>query len=441
MSELDSRIEALTTSVTDLASKVNDAKEGGKDRYDSLKAELTAQATELDVVMEEHRKADLQADIATIKAGMEGLRPASKASAINAGPPDEDFGGVGDLFANTGFGGMLKSLDNFKRMPSPENYAALKTSGLQEGDSTKATVGDTSANGQYIMPTNFVAQVVELCQGRNIWRTLMNVNQGVRGLGVNLPYELDDASLQRAQGQGGEALAFGSNKDTRDFTVGSATATLFPLARIITVGNQLLRYSEGTAERLVRNKLATGFAKAEDYYILSGTGAGSQPKGILTSIAAASATYTTALSSETRAAAIGRGIGALEARSCDADAVVMTPTDWWELAVETLGTSGSGGWALAPALGAANQPVQRNFPLWGVPVYRDTLGFLTTGTALIGHWSDIDLFFGDEYRVDVSSEAGTNFALNLTSFRAEEEMAFNADPYVLTGKIQRVTGV
>ena len=63
------------------------------------------------------------------------------------------------------------------------------------------------------------------------------------------------------------------------------------------------------------------------------------------------------------------------------------------------------------------------------------------GTALIGNWSDVDLFFGDEYRVDVSSEAGTNFALNLTSFRAEEEMAFNADPYVLTGKIQRVTGL
>jgi HK97 family phage major capsid protein len=345
---------------------------------------------------------------------------------------DEHAGPEGD----TGFGSMLKAMADFQKQPSPDNWARLAGTGAM-----KATVGDSNANGGYIIPLNFVAQVVEICQGRNIWRQLMNVVPGVRGLGVNVPYELDDSSLIRAQGQGGEALAYGSNKDTRDFTVGSATASLFPLARIIRVGNQLLNYSEGSAERLVRNKLATAFAKAEDYYILSGTGANSQPKGILTSIAAASSTYTTALNSESRAAAIGRGIGALEARSCSADAVVMTPTDWWELAVETLGTSGSGGWALAPALGASSTPASRNFPLWGTPVYRDTMGFLTTGTALIGNWADVDLFFGDEYRVDVSNSEGTSFALNLTAFRAEEEMAFNADPYVLTGKIQRVTGV
>jgi HK97 family phage major capsid protein len=437
MSELDQRIEALTNAVTDLAEKSVEAKSGEKDRYEALKAELTAQSTELEEVLEEKRQEDLRESVETLKASMEGLRPASKASFINRDVADDDeIDLIGKHFGTTGFGRMLKAIMEFKETPSPENWAALSASGAM-----KATTGDTNANGQYLIPLNFVAQVVEICQGRNIWRNLMNVNTGVRGLGVNIPYELDDSSLQRAIGQGGEALAYGSNKDTRDFTVGSATASLFPLARIITVGNQLLRYSEGTAERLVRNKLATAFAKAEDYYILSGSGANSQPKGILTSLAAASATYSTALSSESRAAAIGRGIGALEARSCDADAVVMTPTDWWELATETLGTSGSGGWALAPALGAASTPAMRNFPLWGVPVYRDTMGYLTTGTALIGNWSDVDLFFGDEYRVDVSSEAGTNFALNLTSFRAEEEMAFNADPYVLTGKIQRVTGL
>ncbi len=438
MSDLDQRIEALTGAVTDLAAKSGDAKSGEKDRYDAIKSELTTQAAELETLLEEKRQAELVTTVDEIKARMEEFRPASKAADILRGADADDDLGL-DHYGATGFGSMLKAIVDFKTTPSPANWAALNASGATT--STKATLGDTNANGQFIIPLNFVSQVVEICQGRNIWRQLMSVNNGVRGLGVNIPYELDDASLQRAQGQGGEALAFGSNKDTRDFTLGSATASLFPLARIITVGNQLLRYSEGTAERLVRNKLGTAFAKAEDYYILSGSGANSQPKGILTSLAAASSTYSTALSSETRVAAIGRGIGALEARSCNADAIVMTPTDWWELAVETLGTSGSGGWALAPAMGASATPATRNYPLWGVPAYRDTLGFLTVGTALIGAWSDVDLFFGDEYRVDVSTEAGTNFALNLTSFRAEEEMAFNADPYVLTGKIQKVTGI
>lgn len=119
----------------------------------------------------------------------------------------------------------------------------------------------------------------------------------------------------------------------------------------------------------------------------------------------------------------------------------MTPTDWWELAVETLGSSGSGGWALAPGDGPQVNASRRSFPLWGVPVFRDNSTFLTTGTALIAAWSDIDLFFGDTYRIDVSTEAGTRWDRNITGFRAEEEIAFNADPYVLTGKVQRVTGL
>jgi HK97 family phage major capsid protein len=427
VSELDTRIEALTASVTTLAAQVADKADMPKDRYDSIKAELTEQSEALESLLTEKRQAELSGDVEALKARMAEFAPASKAAAI--------LGGVSQVSEEAPFGSFLKALWMAKTEPSPQNWAAF------EQYRVKATVGDTDANGGYLIPNNFVAQVVEICQGRNVYRQIMNVVNGVRGTGVDIPYELDDSSLIRAQGQGGEATAYGSNKDTRDFTVGSATASKFPLARIIDVGNQLLRYSEGAAERLVRNKLASTFAKGEAYYILSGTGANGQPKGILTSLAAASATYSTALSSETRASAIGRGIGALEARACDADAVVMTPTDWWELAVETLGSSGSGGWALAPGDGPTVNASRRSFPLWGVPVFRDNSGFLTTGTALIANWTDIDLFFGDNYRVDVSSEAGTRFDRNVTGFRAEEEIAFNADPYVLTGKVQRVTGL
>lgn len=427
--DLDSRIEALTASVTTLAAQVAD-KDMPKDRYDSIKAELTTHANELEALQAEKRQADVASDLEELKARMdEEFRPASKAAAILGGASGSQ------LSNEAPFGSFLKALWMAKTEPSPANWAAF------EPYRVKATVGDTDANGGYLIPNNFVAQVVEICQGRNVYRQIMNVVPGVRGTGVDIPYELDDSSLIRAQGQGGEATAYGSNKDTRDFTVGSATASLFPLARIIDVGNQLLRYSEGAAERLVRNKLGSTFAKGEAYYILSGSGANGQPKGILTSLTGASSSYSTALSSETRASAIGRGIGALEARACDADAVVMTPTDWWELAVETLGTSGSGGWALAPGDGPTVNASRRSFPLWGVPVFRDNSGFLTTGTALIANWSDIDLFFGDQYRVDVSSEAGTRFDRNVTGFRAEEEIAFNADPYVLTGKVQRVTGL
>jgi hypothetical protein len=43
--------------------------------------------------------------------------------------------------------------------------------------------------------------------------------------------------------------------------------------------------------------------------------------------------------------------------------------------------------------------------------------------------------------VDVSTEAGDRWDKNLTGFRGEEEFAFNADPYVLAGRFQRITDI
>ena len=82
-------------------------------------------------------------------------------------------------------------------------------------------------------------------------------------------------------------------------------------------------------------------ALAESYYIVSGSGT-SQPKGL----ANGSGITSTALSSEPRAATIGRAIGAVEARFHRATAVVVNTADYWELVTEGLGTSYAGGWAI-----------------------------------------------------------------------------------------------
>ena len=56
-----------------------------------------------------------------------------------------------------------------------------------------------------------------------------------------------------------------------------------------------------------------------------------------------------------------------------------------------------------------------------------------------GPTADIDI--GSEVRIDVSSEAGRRFDQNVTGFRAEEEFAFNAEPYVRTGKFVKILGL
>jgi hypothetical protein len=62
-------------------------------------------------------------------------------------------------------------------------------------------------------------------------------------------------------------------------------------------------------------------------------------------------------------------------------------------------------------------------------------------TALAGAWSDCDIYIGSEFRIDVSSEAGSRFDQNVTGFRAEEEFGFNAEAYVRTGKFVKILGL
>jgi hypothetical protein len=118
-------------------------------------------------------------------------------------------------------------------------------------------------------------------------------------------------------------------------------------------------------------------------------------------------------------------------------AIVLSSTNYFEMAVETLGSSGSGGWAFSPADGAAGRVPSGT--LWGIPVYRDPL--LTAGTGYVGAFKQVDLYLGQEYRIDVSSEAGTRFDQNVTGFRAEEEIAIDWRPAVFSGWIQRVTAI
>jgi HK97 family phage major capsid protein len=324
-----------------------------------------------------------------------------------------------DYIADADGNGFLKAVLDARRGDGPAN------------EYVKAVLGTSAATGQAIIPNNFVADVTEIAAIANPYRDLMTVIGPIIGKGVDIPYEVTGHSAALLQG------AYGSNKDIRDFTLGTVTATLYAIAEIIDIGNQFLRQSGGAAEQLARHRLGKAFGLAEANFILNGTGT-NQPRGILQAFLDYGGTaFTTAKGSEPRAATIGTALGAVEARNQRATAISMNPTTFWSLATEGLGTSYAGGWALEPAAGPAGD--NPTLSLWGIPVVRDAN--LTAGTALVGNFRECQLFFGQEYTIDVSSEAGTRFDQNVTGFRAEEEMAFDARPYVLSGYFQKVTGL
>ena len=92
-----------------------------------------------------------------------------------------------------------------------------------------------------------------------------------------------------------------------------------------------------------------------------------------------------------------------------------------------------------PTSAAAPNPTIGMIKVWGLPVYADPN--MPTDSMVVGEWSSATLYTGQTYRVDVNDSAGTRWDTNETGFRAEEEIAFNAQPYVVSGIFQRVTGL
>jgi hypothetical protein len=81
-----------------------------------------------------------------------------------------------------------------------------------------------------------------------------------------------------------------------------------------------------------------------------------------------------------------------------------------------------------------------------MPVYpdpaADAQGTATvTDNLVVADWKAFKVFFGENYRVDSSDQAGNRWDTNVTGFRGEEEMGFDARPAVYAGYAQIVTDI
>jgi HK97 family phage major capsid protein len=424
--ELDRQAEEIKSQLVALATELRDKSDMPLDRITAIQDEITAKSAALDKLEAERRQSEIDGRLAELDERVKAFtrnQAQSKAAAILSGVHERSE--------------ASKSVGRYSETNFLAALVARRTGDTDAQEFVKAVLGTSAATGQAIVPGNFVAALVDQIALVNPYRRAFDVISGISGAGVSVPYETTAVTAALVQG------AYGSNKDVRDWGFGAATATLYTIAQIADVGNQLLRQSNGGAERSARRRLAGSIGMTEAQWINNGSGS-SQPLGFFAAIAANGnvAAFKTTLSSEPRAAAIGRGIGSLEARGVMADnlAIFLAPTDYWELASEGLGTAYAGGWAIDPAGGAAaNPPISS---VWGVPIYRDPNWPSTkAGTALIVDRGSCEIFTGQEYRIDVSSEGGNRFDQNITGFRAEEEFAFTAEPAVKTGRVQEVIGI
>ena len=305
---------------------------------------------------------------------------------------------------------------------------------------SKATVGDTNAAGGFLVPAPVIRDINEQAVPGRAVVDLFTTIDGVRGSGVAVPWEDSNTSLTRAV-----IAAAGATKENKNLIVGSYTATLYTLARIFDVGNQLLRQSEGAAEKMVRSGLARAFALGEDYYAIQGSGS-SEPYGLLTAIGT-SGTYVTTFSSPSAstiagnwATGLAKAAGAVANRGATPDAAVFNSGDYW---TNIASGADAAGFYVDPMGGGFNFSVTQTGTTgagpWGIRV-RHTPN-MPTDNMVVGEYSAAWFFRGQGYRVDVSSEAYDRWDKNLTGFRGEEEIAFDARPFVYTGRFQRITNI
>lgn len=297
----------------------------------------------------------------------------------------------------------------------------------------KATLATTDATGGWIVPNALVDEIIKPAVAGDPYRSLVTVREGVTAYQIDLPWR--GAAPARMT-----VAARGATKENVDLTYNGYTVTMYTLARIHDVANQFLKQSLGAAERDVLEELANAATLGERYYIMEGSGS-SEPYGIATALTNSAysdeITHTPAASlAGSVAAAINAGASNLASRAVVPTAAVMSATTFW-LALNQ-GDDQAGFYF--PQAFNGSDPFSDPVRVWGIPLIPDPY-LAGTDDLIVGNFRSVKVFFGDTFRIDSSSVAGTRWDENETGFRGEFEMGLDARPAVYTGNFTRSTDV
>ena len=445
----------------EIAEEMGKARTEDTARFDELKKEQVAQAEILSglqaTAQNAQRDADLQAAIdmaKEAKAYAGDFRNPSKAHLIAGGGPVQVPGYQKGEFLYAVHEARGRDAD--RQAEGKSILTSLQAKGKTTTDRKafgyeeawgKSTLGATDATGGWIIPNAIVDEFIKPATVDNIYRTICTTVSGVTAFAVDIPFR--SAARTRAA-----IAAFGATKENLDLAYNGYTATMYTLARIYDIGNQFLRQSRGAAEQDVLQELAAAFAQGEAFYIREGTGS-SQPFGYTSALTNGPAAFRTTFSpvGTTLAGSISAGLataaGAVNARGVPAQnlSAVLSASAYWTMLSQ--GTDTAGFWFASTRTGTGSPEGIRPGTLispFGIPVYPDADADVE-GTAavidnlVVGDWKKFKVYFGESYRVDSSDQAGTRWDTNLTGFRGEEEMGFDARPAVYAGYFQMITDI
>ena len=219
---------------------------------------------------------------------------------------------------------------------------------------------------------------------------------------------------------------------------------MYTLARIYDLGVQYVRQSAGAAEKDVMQELGAALGRGEAYYVRDGSGS-SMPYGFIQALADAPATFTSSFSPSATtlagsvAAALGKAAGALLSRGRKPEAAVISGDVATLLFTQGTDTAGFFVNGITGTQSNPNFAPGTLISPFGIPVVVDTDA--DTSNLIVGEWSALKLYVGQDARIDSSDVAGSRFDNNLVGYRGEEEIGFDARPAVFSGALQLVSDV
>ncbi|KKL65909.1 hypothetical protein LCGC14_2150270 [marine sediment metagenome] len=138
---------------------------------------------------------------------------------------------------------------------------------------TKAlSVGTTTAGG-FLVPAEAITELVELIRAKTVTRELgATVLDGLIGSPVEIPTQTGGATMYWV----GENAAITESQET----TGQISMTPNQASVLVKMSNRLIRLSNPSAERMVREDMARVLALGIDLAALRGSGSANQPTGI-----------------------------------------------------------------------------------------------------------------------------------------------------------------
>lgn len=136
----------------------------------------------------------------------------------------------------------------------------------------KAMAAGVATAGGYLVPQQYSTEIIDILRARTVMRRMgvpsIQMNTGT----FNIP--------KITQGSTGYYVGENVNATKSELTTGNLQLTFKKLVGLVPVSNDLLRYSQPSADTIIRNDVVRALQSREDQAFVRGDGTSGTPKGL-----------------------------------------------------------------------------------------------------------------------------------------------------------------